>query len=50
MSPAEFDKCQSGGGKVRTIAIKGGRYAHVCISKDGKTHLGEIKSKKEASK
>jgi phage I-like protein len=48
--PADFDNCVRGGGKVRTIAVKGqtDKYMHVCYL-NGKSHSGEVKSKKEAS-
>lgn len=44
--PQEFDACVNNGGKVRTMSIKGGRYMHICIAKDGKTYRGEVKEKK----
>jgi len=44
--PAAFDKCVKNGGKVRTIALSGGRYRHVCILKD-KVSYGHIKTKKK---
>lgn len=47
--PADFDACQKGGGKIRTIDVGNGKYAHVCILK-GKTHMGEIREKATASK
>ncbi len=43
--PKDFDQCMSEGGKVRTMPIKGGRYAHICIDKMGKTHMGEVMMK-----
>jgi phage I-like protein len=48
--PADFDNCVRGGGKVRTIAVKGqaDKYMHVCYL-NGKSHSGEVKTKKEAS-
>jgi phage I-like protein len=49
--PADFDRCVRSGGRVRTIAVKGkpNQYMHVCYDKAGKSHAGEVKSKKEAS-
>lgn len=46
--PADFDKCVSDGGRVRTIAVKGkpNKYMHVCYDKAGKSHAGEVKTKK----
>jgi len=44
--PADFEKCQSGGGKIRTIKMgKGKKYAHVCKDSEG-WHKGETKTKK----
>ncbi|MCJ7828532.1 MAG: hypothetical protein MUP81_02195 [Dehalococcoidia bacterium] len=43
--PAGFDACRKGGGKIRTITLKGGKYMHIC-SLEGKSYKGEIKSKK----
>lgn len=47
MSPQGFDECVANKGKVRTMPVKGGRYMHICIDKDGKSHAGEIKMRKE---
>lgn len=48
--PADFDNCVRGGGRVRTIPVKDnpGKYMHVCYL-NGKSHAGEVKTKKEAS-
>jgi len=48
--PADFDRCVKKGGRVRTVAVKGhkDKYMHVCYL-DGKSHAGEVKTKKEAS-
>jgi hypothetical protein len=46
--PADFDKCQSEGGRIRTIKPKGSdsrQYMHVCF-KGGKSHAGEVKTAK----
>jgi len=45
--PADFDKCVKEGGRVRTMKVKGGRYMHICFDKQGKSHAGEVKTKKE---
>ena len=45
--PADFDKCEREGGRIRTMKLKDGRYMHVCWDKQGKSHAGEVKSKKE---
>ena len=46
MSPQDFDKCVAGGGRVRTLTLKGNKYMHVCWDKQGKSHAGEVKTKK----
>ena len=46
--PAGFDACRKGGGKIRTIQMKGGRYMHVCIL-EGKTYKEEVKKKVTSS-
>lgn len=45
--PKDFDACVAGGGRVRTITLKGGRYLRICYDKAGKSHAGEVKTKKE---
>jgi len=45
--PADFDKCVREKGRVRTITLKGGRYMRVCYDKAGKSHAGEVKTKKK---
>ena len=49
--PADFDKCVRAGGRTRTINIKGqpNKYMHVCYDKAGKSHPGEVHTKKKAS-
>ena len=47
--PKEFDACRSGGGKVRTLTLKGGKYMHICIL-DGKSYKGEVKTKQGGGK
>jgi len=44
--PADFDRCVKEGGKVRTKQLDGGKYLHICIDKNGKTHAGYVKEKK----
>lgn len=46
--PAEFDACRKGGGKIRTIEMKGGKYMHVCIL-NGKSYKGEVKTKQAST-
>lgn len=43
--PQDFDMCVKNGGKVRTMDMGKGKYAHVCVL-NGKTHMGEMKIKK----
>lgn len=45
--PEAFDKCVAGGGRVRTMKVKGGRFMRICFDKAGKSHAGEVKKKKE---
>lgn len=45
--PADFEKCVKDGGRVRTMKLKDGKYMHVCYDKGGKSHVGEVKKKKE---
>ena len=47
--PVGFDKCLKGGGDIKTVQKKGGRYQRICIIK-GKTYLGQIKKKKQRGK
>jgi len=46
--PKEFDACRAGGGKIRTIELKGGKYMHICIL-NGKSYKGEVKTKQSSS-
>jgi hypothetical protein len=46
--PAAFENCRKGGGKVRTITLKGGKYMHICIL-NGKSYKGEVKTKQGES-
>lgn len=43
----KFNQCVKSGGRVRTLPIKGNRYMHICYDKKGKSHAGEIKTKKK---
>ena len=45
--PKDFDTCVAGGGRVRTMKVKGGRYMHVCFDKEGKSHAGEVRQSKK---
>ena len=45
--PADFDKCRSNGGKIRTKKLTGGKYMHIWIPKSGGPSVGgEVKEKK----
>lgn len=49
--PKDFDNCVSGGGRVRTKKLSGGRYIHVCFPKGGGSSVaGEVKTKKKPAK
>ena len=43
--PADFKKCVSEGGRVRTIKVGEKKYMHICYDKAGKSHAGEVKVK-----
>lgn len=43
--PESFDKCVSGGGRVRTKTLSGGRYMRICFL-NGKSYAGEVKKRK----
>ncbi len=45
--PKSFDDCVANGGKVITKKLKDGKYIHLCKSKDGIWHPGEVKQSKE---
>ena len=51
--PKDFERCVKSGGRVRTVKPggKGGsKYLHVCYDKKGKSHAGEVKTKKGGKK
>lgn len=49
--PEVFDKCRSGGGKIRTKRLNVKEYVHFCIPKGGGSSVrGEIKSYKKVLK
>ncbi len=46
--PEAFNKCQKGGGKIRTKKLKGGKYIHIWIPKGGGSSVaGEVKKAKD---
>jgi hypothetical protein len=48
--PKAFEMCVEGGGRVRTVTPKKGRYLHVCYPKGGgKPVSGEVKKTKKKS-
>ena len=44
--PEDFLRCKAEGGRIRTMPIKGGRFAHICFDKNGKSHMGEVRQSK----
>lgn len=49
--PKAFDDCVSGGGRVRTKTLSGGRYMHICFPKGGGPSVaGEVKQAANAMK
>jgi len=44
--PEDFEKCVREGGKVITKSVKGDRYIKICYDKNGKSHAGEVLTKK----
>jgi len=47
--PQAFDDCVKSGGRVRTKTLPDGKYIRICF-KDGKSHAGEVKTKKTTLK
>ena len=47
--PADFEKWIKDGGRVVTKSLKGKKYIHICYDKNGKSHSGEVKTKKPHS-
>ena len=45
--PEDFDACVREGGRVRTKVISKNQYMHICYDKSGKSHAGEVKTKKK---
>jgi len=44
--PADFQKCVSEGGRVRTLKVGKDKYMRICYDKAGKSHAGEVQVKK----
>ncbi len=44
--PADFRKCVSEGGRVRTKKVGKDKFIHICFDKAGKSHAGEVKVRK----
>ena len=47
--PVGFDRCRKAGGRIRTKTLSKGRFMHICFDKNGKSHAGEVKTKKAPS-
>ena len=47
IGPAAFNRCVSGGGRVRTVKPSAGSYIHVCF-KNKHSYAGEVKHVKDA--
>lgn len=47
--PADFLKCVSSGGRVRTKKVGKGRYIRICFI-GGKSYAGEVKTAKKKGK
>ena len=45
--PADFDKCEAEGGRIRRMILSKGRYMNVCYDKNNKSHAGEVKTKEK---
>jgi len=45
--PKAFTNCVNSGGKVVTKNLKGNKYMHICYDKNGKSHSGEVRTKKK---
>ena|SRR3990167_1688460 len=45
--PEDFLKCQRDGGRIRTKLLPGGKFIRICFDKNGKSHSGEVMTKKE---
>lgn len=48
--PKAFDDCVKNGGKVRRKNLKGNKYINICYDKNGKSHAGEVMTKKSKKK
>jgi hypothetical protein len=46
--PKGFEECRAAGGRIRTKDVGKGKYMHICWDKSGKSHAGEVKTKKTA--
>jgi len=47
MMPEAFERCVAAGGRVRRKDLGGGKYMNICWDKDGKSHAGEVHTKKK---
>jgi len=47
----QFESCVSGGGRVRTKKLSGGKFIHICFPKGGGSSIaGEVKTAKSSAK
>ena len=46
--PEDFLACVRDGGRVRTKSLPDGKFMRICFDKSGKSHAGEIMTKKES--
>lgn len=47
--PADFDRCVSQGGRVRTISVGKDKYMRVCYDRSGNSHAGEVRRREGKS-
>ncbi len=48
--PKAFDRCVKEGGRVRTRKLRGNRFMRICFDRNGKSHTGEVKTRKAPAK
>lgn len=48
MSPANFDRCEKGGGRIVTKTVNDTQYMHLCIPEGGGPSVaGEVKTRQD---
>lgn len=45
--PKSFSDCIKNGGKVKTKNLKNNKYIRICYDKNGKSHAGEVMTRKK---